>query len=427
MRIRNELANRVSWNGLEPSAVFTGSGGSWKEGPIWLGGAATAVADGRDIGALRPGSGGARSTLGAFTSARAWTEAIGVSFGFHAVALIAVLIWAAPAPQPTTVDATPVEIIIENPTSVVPSAPKLLVEAPPSLATSPIAPLAAVGAPLTPPQPPPTIETPPSAVDDAPSPPPPGTQAMPLVGEPAATAVAPPTPVPAPLFEPVAPLPTPLSAEATPTAAAPAATVEAPPPIPVPERLVAPATTLPPAVVSTPGPGEAASAVLSQPAQLVAAPPDAPRLQKLPPPKMLARAPAPVRATKVDPLVRETRASTQARVGAADSAKPAQASRQAVALSAAEAVEYQQAVVARLSAVKRYPDAARERAPNGVAIVSFSIGASGAVGALSIAQSAGDTALDAEALATVRRASPFPPPPSGAPRTFAAPLSFRIR
>jgi TonB family protein len=114
-------------------------------------------------------------------------------------------------------------------------------------------------------------------------------------------------------------------------------------------------------------------------------------------------------------------------MGAADSAKPAQTSRQAVSLSAAEAVEYQQAVVARLSAVKRYPDAARERAPNGVAVVSFSIGASGAVGAVSIAQSAGDTALDAEALATVRRASPFPPPPSGAPRTFAAPLSFRIR
>ncbi len=97
------------------------------------------------------------------------------------------------------------------------------------------------------------------------------------------------------------------------------------------------------------------------------------------------------------------------------------------AASAAELAEYQRAVTARLSAVKRYPDAARERAPHGVAIVSFSIGASGEVAGVSIAQSAGDAILDAEALATVRRASPFPPPPAGAPRTFSAPLSFRVR
>jgi periplasmic protein TonB len=435
MRIRNELANRVSWNGLEPRAVFAGSGGSWEEGPILLGGVATAVADGGSIGALRPGLGGARSTLGTFTSARVWTEAIGVSLGLHAVALIAILTWAAPAPQPTTVDATPIEIIVENPTSTAPSEPKLPIEAPPSLETSPIAPVAVISAPLTPLQPSPSIETPPTTVARAPSPPPPETEAMPLVGEPAATEVATPTPVPAPLVEPVAqiaaeppaPLLSRLSAEAPPPTAVSSATAEAPPPIPVPERLAAPIPTLPPAVASAPSPAKAAPAVLSQPAQPIAAPADAPRVGKLLSQKTLVRVTTPVRPTKVDPLVRETRASTQARMGAADSAKPAQTSRQAVSLSAAEAVEYQQAVVARLSAVKRYPDAARERAPNGVAVVSFSIGASGAVGAVSIAQSAGDTALDAEALATVRRASPFPPPPSGAPRTFAAPLSFRIR
>jgi protein TonB len=106
---------------------------------------------------------------------------------------------------------------------------------------------------------------------------------------------------------------------------------------------------------------------------------------------------------------------------------PAAASAPSPAASGALVADYQRAVAARISAVKRYPDAARERAPQGVAVVSFSIGASGEVAGVSIARSAGDPMLDAEAVATVRRASPFPPPPSGAPRMFSAPLSFRIR
>jgi protein TonB len=84
-------------------------------------------------------------------------------------------------------------------------------------------------------------------------------------------------------------------------------------------------------------------------------------------------------------------------------------------------------VLGRISAQKRYPEAARERAAHGVAVIRFSIDASGQLGGLSISQSAGDPILDAEALATVRRASPFPPPPAGAPRNFSAPLSFRVR
>jgi protein TonB len=84
-------------------------------------------------------------------------------------------------------------------------------------------------------------------------------------------------------------------------------------------------------------------------------------------------------------------------------------------------------VLSRIAAQKRYPEAARERAPHGVAIVSFSIGASGQLAGASLVQSAGDPILDAEALATVRRAGPFPPPPAGAPRNFSAPLSYRVR
>jgi len=43
----------------------------------------------------------------------------------------------------------------------------------------------------------------------------------------------------------------------------------------------------------------------------------------------------------------------------------------------------------------------------------------------SIARSAGDPILDADAVATVRRAGPFPPPPAGAQRNYSAPLRYR--
>jgi protein TonB len=99
----------------------------------------------------------------------------------------------------------------------------------------------------------------------------------------------------------------------------------------------------------------------------------------------------------------------------------------APAVSSVEAQAYRGVVFGRIAAQKRYPEAARERAPHGVAIVSFSIGGSGQLAGASLAQSAGDPILDAEALATVRRASPFPPPPAGAPRNFSAPLSYRVR
>ncbi len=84
-------------------------------------------------------------------------------------------------------------------------------------------------------------------------------------------------------------------------------------------------------------------------------------------------------------------------------------------------------MLGRIAAAKRYPEAARDREARGVAVVRFSITAGGEVASVSIAQSAGDPALDAEALATVRRASPFAAPPTGAPRAFSATLSYKLR
>jgi protein TonB len=61
----------------------------------------------------------------------------------------------------------------------------------------------------------------------------------------------------------------------------------------------------------------------------------------------------------------------------------------------------------------------------GTAVVSFRIAANGAARSVRLVRSAGDKTLDRAALATVRRSSPFPPPPPGVGRSFRVPVSFR--
>src|SRR5487761_2183598 len=85
-------------------------------------------------------------------------------------------------------------------------------------------------------------------------------------------------------------------------------------------------------------------------------------------------------------------------------------------------IAYAQAIGARIATMKQYPDAARKHAAHGTAVVSFSVGPSGRPDHIQIARSAGDRALDAEALATVRRAAPFAIPPRGATNEYSVVL-----
>lgn len=62
--------------------------------------------------------------------------------------------------------------------------------------------------------------------------------------------------------------------------------------------------------------------------------------------------------------------------------------------------------------------------PKALAVVAFSIDDSGALTSISLARKSGHADLDAEALDYVRRAAPFPPPPAGADRSFAAAIPF---
>jgi protein TonB len=72
-------------------------------------------------------------------------------------------------------------------------------------------------------------------------------------------------------------------------------------------------------------------------------------------------------------------------------------------------------ILALLERNKRYPEAAQSRHQQGVAQVFFSLDRRGRVIDSRIVRSSGASSLDEEALALLRRAQPFPPPPSELP------------
>jgi periplasmic protein TonB len=61
---------------------------------------------------------------------------------------------------------------------------------------------------------------------------------------------------------------------------------------------------------------------------------------------------------------------------------------------------------------------------SGSAVVAFAIGPAGGITGLRIARSSGKTQLDQAAIATVRSAAPFPPPPAGVNPAFSIQIFF---
>jgi colicin import membrane protein len=101
----------------------------------------------------------------------------------------------------------------------------------------------------------------------------------------------------------------------------------------------------------------------------------------------------------------------------------------AVPLSAAtggEAMSYSFVVGGMLERVKHYPETARQRGAKGIAIIGFVLDESGRIASVSLLRSSGDADLDAESVAVVNRAAPFPPPP-GAQDSFAIEVAFGMR
>jgi protein TonB len=91
---------------------------------------------------------------------------------------------------------------------------------------------------------------------------------------------------------------------------------------------------------------------------------------------------------------------------------------------------YQAQVLAHLTRHRVYPPEARERGVTGIARVQFALGRDGRVLSASLIGGSGERVLDGAALDMIRRASPFPPFPSGitqARMDFAAPIRFDLR
>jgi protein TonB len=113
------------------------------------------------------------------------------------------------------------------------------------------------------------------------------------------------------------------------------------------------------------------------------------------------------------------------------------AERQAPAASAASAgasaaalASYRQMVAAHLQRFKQYPPAAKSAGQQGTSRVSFTLSRSGGVLSVGLGGSSGHSALDAETLAMVRRAQPFPAFPTDVKQSsmpFSAPVAFYIR
>jgi protein TonB len=98
--------------------------------------------------------------------------------------------------------------------------------------------------------------------------------------------------------------------------------------------------------------------------------------------------------------------------------------------SAAAVASYKQMVAAHLQRFKQYPPASKASGQQGAARINFTLSRSGQVLSASLGGSSGHAALDAETLAMVRRAQPFPAFPPDVKQgsmSFAAPVAFYIR
>jgi periplasmic protein TonB len=85
-------------------------------------------------------------------------------------------------------------------------------------------------------------------------------------------------------------------------------------------------------------------------------------------------------------------------------------------------------IVTILERNKRYPSDARARGEQGVTRLAFSIDGQGRLLSSRIVASSGSATLDAETLALVQRAQPYPPPPPElAGSEMTVPVSFNIR
>lgn len=169
----------------------------------------------------------------------------------------------------------------------------------------------------------------------------------------------------------------------------------------------------------------------------VAAPPEV-KTQPAPPKPESAKVVSDRKPVPLKPKVIRTEAKrpTEAPLAPRTAAAP-RAEQQAPAASAASAgasvaviASYNQTVAAHLQRFKQYPPDAKAAGQQGVARLSFTLGRGGQVLSSRLGGSSGHAALDAETMAMVRRAQPFPsfpPEMKQASMGFSVPVQFLVR
>jgi len=110
-----------------------------------------------------------------------------------------------------------------------------------------------------------------------------------------------------------------------------------------------------------------------------------------------------------------------------DQAEAVAAPRSSAGTRGMSPAKWQAKLMAHLERYKLYPPAARQRREEGVVKVRFVIDDGGNVRSAQLVRSSGHADLDEAVLTLVRRASPVPAPPPGAPRDIVAPVQFNVR
>ena len=172
---------------------------------------------------------------------------------------------------------------------------------------------------------------------------------------------------------------------------------------------------------------DASAGVATSPGDVEAPHPETPQPPPRPPAEkqeVAEPAPAPAQAIPPDPGAFERRDSQENK----RRKEPARPSRAASSVGRGQSrgdANYNGRVAAHLARHKRFPPDAQSEHSHGTAVVSFRLDGGGRVITVALVGSSGVPALDREAQAMVRRAAPFPAPPSGGMVAFTVPLSFR--
>jgi protein TonB len=145
--------------------------------------------------------------------------------------------------------------------------------------------------------------------------------------------------------------------------------------------------------------------------------------------------PKPTQAAPPKPVKNAAPAKERRRIEAPTREQPGKQAKASTPSTAANSVgigrsdassNYSGVVSAHLRRYLQYPSDARSRGEQGTPTVSFNLDGGGRVTSSRLARGSGSASIDAEVQAMVRRASPFPAPPPGAPRDFTVPVSFRL-